>query len=193
MKKSLLLFLLFFGTVLSNAQETTSGSSILSRKNELRVDVLGLATSRVNLTYERFLNKNFSIGLSGIFSGNKKNKDDFDSGNVGSFTKTEIIPFVRYNLSQGARSFYFAEVFTDVNSGDYREILLLTDANNNHYYAISKSRYTDLGVGASVGYKYYIKDRFGIEFLVGGGWNLFNKDKSPDILSRVGLSLSYRF
>lgn len=192
MKKFPLLLLLLLGTLTVQAQETTK-SPILSRKNELRTDVVGLAMSRVNLTYERFLSKNFSVGLSGIFSGNKKNKDDFDSGNVGSFTKTELIPFVRYNLSQGARSFYFAEVFLDANSGDYREILLLVDANNNNYYAISKSRYSDLGAGASVGYKYYIKDQFGIEFLVGGGVNMFNKDKSPDVISRVGLSVSYRF
>lgn len=192
MKKFLILVLLL-AMAQSQAQENSKSSAILSRKNELRVDVVGLAMSRVNLTYERFLNKNFSVGLSGIFSGNKKNKDDFDSGNVGSFTKTELIPFVRYNLSQGARSFYFAEVFLDANSGDYREILLLTNASNNNYYAISKSRYSDLGAGVSVGYKYYIQDRFGIEFLVGGGWNLFNRDQSPDVLSRVGIGVSYRF
>jgi len=75
----------------------------------------------------------------------------------------------------------------------FREIVLLTDATNNNYYAIEKSKYSDLGLGAAVGYKYYIKDQFGIEFLVGFGSNLFNKDKSPDILSRVGLGVSYRF
>jgi hypothetical protein len=48
-------------------------------------------------------------------------------------------------------------------------------------------------MGAAVGYKYYIKDQFGIELLVGFGSNLFNKEKSPDILSRVGFSTSYRF
>jgi hypothetical protein len=48
-------------------------------------------------------------------------------------------------------------------------------------------------MGAAVGYKYYIKDQFGIEFLVGFGSNLFNKTKSLDIVSRVGLGVSYRF
>lgn len=193
MKKSILLFIILLGVIVANAQETTPVSTILSRKNELRVDVVGLGLSRVNLTYERFLNKKFSIGTAGVFSANKKNKDDFDQGNVNFFTKYEIIPFVRYNMSQGARSFYFAEIFTNINGGDFREILLLTDSANNHYYTIEKNSYVDLGIGAAVGYKYYIMDQFGIEFLVGLGSNLFNKDKSPDILSRVGLSVSYRF
>ncbi|WP_309642565.1 DUF3575 domain-containing protein [Flavobacterium sp.] len=191
MKKLILLLLL--GSQWIHAQDTIPKSPLLNKRNEVRVDVLGLAYSRLNITYERFLNHNFSVGVSGIYSSNKKNKDDFDEGNVNSFTKYEVIPFVRYNLSQGARSFYFAEIFADANGGDFREIVLLTDASNNDYYAIQKSSYSDLGLGAAIGYKYYIKDQFGIEFLVGFGSNMFNKDKSPDILSRVGLGVSYRF
>ncbi|WP_298223210.1 DUF3575 domain-containing protein [Flavobacterium sp.] len=191
MKK--LILLLWLGSQWIHAQDTIPKSPLLSKRNEVRVDVLALATSRLNITYERFLNKNFSVGVSGIYSNNKKNKDDFDEGNVDFFSKYELIPFVRYNLSQGARSFYFAEIFADANGGDFREIVLLSDATNNNYYAIEKSKYNDLGLGAAVGYKYYIKDQFGIEFLVGFGSNLFNKDKSPDILSRVGLGVSYRF
>ncbi len=190
--KKLILFLLL-GSQWIHAQDTIPKSPLLNKRNEVRVDVLALTMSRLNITYERFLNKNFSVGVSGVYSDNKKNKEDFDEGNVNSFTKYEVIPFVRYNLSQGARSFYFAEIFADANGGDFRDIVLLTDASNNNYYAIQKSKYSDVGLGAAVGFKYYIKDQFGIEFLVGFGSNLFNKDKSPDVLSRVGLGVSYRF
>lgn len=191
MKKIILLVLL--GSQWIQAQDTIPKSPITSKKNEIRVDVLSLATARYNLTYEHFLGKNFSVGLSGRFSSNKKVKDDFNEGNINTYAKYEVIPFVRYNLSQGSRSFYFVEIFTNINGGDFREIVLLTDAANNSYYVIQKSKYSDLGVGAAVGYKYYIKDQFGIELLVGSGANLFNKDKSPDVLSRVGLGVSYRF
>lgn len=191
MKKLLFLFLISFQLI--QAQDTIPNSLLFQKKNELRVDILAVAFSRLNVTYERFLNRKISIGITGIFSNSKKAKDDFDEGNINSFTKYELIPFARYNLSQGQRSFYFAEVFANVNGGDFREIALLTDAANNNYYAVSKSNYSDLGMGAAVGYKYYIKDQFGIELLVGFGSNLFNKDKSPDILSRVGFSTSYRF
>lgn len=191
MKKFIILLLLCSQWI--QAQDTIPKSVISSKKNEIRVDVLSLATARYNLTYERFLGKNFSVGLSGRFSSNKKVKDDFNEGNINTYAKYEVIPFVRYNLSQGSRSFYFAEIFTDINGGDFREIVLLNDATNNSYYVIQKSKYSDLGIGAAVGYKYYIKDQFGIELLVGSGANLFNKDKSPDVLSRVGLGVSYRF
>ena len=191
MKKLLFLFLLT--TQCIQAQDSIPKSPLLNKRNEIRVDVLALALARPNITLERFFSKSFSAGVSGIYSNTKKVKDDFDEGNINAYSKYEIIPFVRYNLSQGARSFYFAEVFANANGGDFREIVLLTDASNNHYYAIKKSNYTDLGIGAAVGYKYYIKDQIGIELLVGFGTNLFNKDKSPDILSRVGLGVSYRF
>ena len=191
MKKFILLLLL--GSQWIHAQDTIPKSTISTKRNEIRVNVLALAASKLNLTYEHFCGKNFSVGLSGVYSNSQKIKDDFDEGNINTYAKYEVIPFVRYNLSQGARSFYFAEIFADINGGYYREIALLTDASNNNYYAIQKTKYTDLGLGAAVGYKYYIKDQFGIEFLVGFGSNLFNTDKSPDILSRVGLGVSYRF
>ena len=191
MKK--LLLLLLFSIQLVHAQDSIPKSSLYSKKNEIRVDVLATALTRLNVTYERFLNKSFSVGVSGIFSNSKKLRDDFDAGNINNFTKYEIIPFVRYNLSQGQSSFYFAEIFADINGGDFREIVLLTDAANNNYYAVEKSKFTDLALGAAVGYKYYIKDQIGIEFLVGFGSNLLNKEKSLDIISRVGLGVSYRF
>ena len=192
MKKLLLLFLLSFQFM--QAQDSIPKSTLYNKKNEIRVDVLATALTRLNITYERFLDKKYSIGISCIYSNNNKLRDDFDAGNINNFTKYEIIPFVRYNLSQGQRSFYFAEIFADINGGDFREIVLLTDAaNNNYYYAVEKSNFTDVAMGAAVGYKYYIRDQFGIEFLVGFGSNLFNKTKSLDIVSRVGLGVSYRF
>ncbi len=191
MKKLLLLFLLSFQFM--QAQDSIPKSTLYNKKNEIRVDVLATALTRLNITYERFLDKKYSIGISCIYSNNKKLRDDFDAGNINNFTKYEVIPFVRYNLSQGQRSFYFAEIFANINGGDFREIVLLTDASDNNYYAVEKSNFTDVAMGAAVGYKYYIKNQFGIEFLVGFGSNLFNKTKSLDIVSRVGLGVSYRF
>ena len=194
MKKLLLLFLLCFQYI--QAQDSIPKSTLYNKKNEIRVDVLATALTRLNFTYERFLDKKYSIGISCIYSNNKKLRDDFDAGNINNFTQYEVIPFVRYNFSQGRRSFYFAEIFANVNGGDYREIVLLTDTANNinyNYYTVAESNFTDLAMGAAVGYKYYIKDQFGIEFLVGFGSNLFNKTKSLDIVSRVGLVVSYRF
>lgn len=169
-------------------------SELTKKHNEFRVELVSLITSsKANLTYERFLNNRFSAGLSLNYGNSKKVNDDFDQGNRNTIPKYEVIPFARYNLSNGQRSFYFAEVFLSANGGDFRETILKTDALGHDYYTIEKSKYSDLAAGAGVGYKYYIKDKFGIEFLVGFGSNMFNKDKSPDIISRVGLSFGYRF
>ena len=192
MKK--LIFILLLGCQFMNAQDTIPKSKLLHRKNEVRVDVLSmLAFSKLNITYERFLNNSFSVGVTGHSANSGKVNDDFDSGNRNTIPTYEVIPFVRYNLSKGIRSFYFAEVFVDANGGDFRETVRQTDEDGNGYYAIQKTKYSDVGVGAGLGYKLYIKDRIGIELEVGFGTNLIDKDKSPDYLSRVGLSVGYRF
>lgn len=192
MKK--LALILFLSFQFMNAQEAGNKSVLAAKRNEFRIDLLSLGMfSKMNLTYERFLNDRFSAGLSGSYTNSAKVNEDFDNGNRNNSPKYEVTPFVRYNLSKGASSFYFAEIFVAANGGDFRETVLLTDENNNSYYTIQKTKYSDVAIGAGLGYKFYIKDRFGLELLVGFGSNLFNKEKSPDILSRVGLGFSYRF
>ena len=192
MKK--LALILFLSFQFMNAQEAGNKSVLAAKRNEFRIDLLSLGMfSKMNLTYERFLNDRFSAGLSGSYTNSAKVNEDFDNGNRNNSPQYEVTPFVRYNLSKGASSFYFAEIFVAANGGDFRETVLLTDENNNSYYTIQKTKYSDVAIGAGLGYKFYIKDRFGLELLVGFGSNLFNKEKSPDILSRVGLGFSYRF
>ena len=192
MKK--LALILFLSFQFMNAQEAGTKSVLAAKRNEFRIDLLSLGMfSKMNLTYERFLNDRFSAGLSGSYTNSAKVNEDFDNGNRNNSPKYEVTPFVRYNLSKGASSFYFAEIFVAATGGDFRETVLLTDENNNSYYTIQKTKYSDVAIGAGLGYKFYIKDRFGLELLVGFGSNLFNKEKSPDILSRVGLGFSYRF
>ena len=189
MKKLVLILLLCSQFV--NAQDSLS-SALAIRKNEVRVDLLSLiALSKINLTYEHFFN-DFSVGVTGTYSNSDKVNEEFDSGNRNTIPKYEVIPFVRYKLSKSQASFYFAEVFVDANGGDFRETVRLVDGENA-YYTIQKTDYFDVAIGAGAGYKLYIKERFGIEFLVGFGANLIDREKSPDIISRVGLSFGYRF
>ncbi|HLF52813.1 DUF3575 domain-containing protein [Flavobacterium sp.] len=187
MKKFFFIALLSFQFM--NAQDSTS-----IRKNEVRFDVLSLiASSKFNISYERFLNDRFSAGLSTSYANSKKINDDFDEGYRNTMPKYEITPFVRYNLSKGISSFYFAEVFMSANGGDFKESVRLVDENNNGYYVNQKSDYFDLALGGGLGYKMYFKQKFAVEVLVGFGRNLINTDKSPDVLSRVGLNFGYRF
>jgi len=192
--KKIILFALLFAIQSGMAQQKDSIRSISNKKNEIRVDVFSLvAFSKFNLTVERFLKNNFSVGIMGSMANSNQVNSDFDAGYRNTIPKYEVIPFVRYNLSKGVSSFYFVEVFVSANGGDFRETVLLTDETNTNYYTIQKTKYSDVALGAAVGYKYYIKNQFGLEFLVGFGSNLFNRDKSPDVINRVGLGLSYRF
>ncbi|MBF6608605.1 MAG: DUF3575 domain-containing protein [Flavobacterium sp.] len=164
------------------------------KNNEFRIDVLSIvAFSKLNVSYERFLNKDFSIGVTVGYSDSKKINDDFDSGYRSTLPKYEVLPFVRYNLSKGQQRFYFAEIFASANAGDFRETVRLTNETGNGYYTIQKDDYFDIALGGALGYKMYFNDKFAAEFLVGFGTNLLDRDKSPDVVSRVGLSVGYRF
>ncbi|MBP6557256.1 MAG: DUF3575 domain-containing protein [Flavobacterium sp.] len=170
-------------------------SSVLdNKKNEFRVDLLSAVVwQKASLSYELFLGGNFSTGFNINFSDNKKLNEDFDNGYRNNVPKFEFNPYVRYQLSKGKKSFYFAEIFGSYNGGDFKEIVRLADENLNGYYSTKKSKYTDFGLGGGLGYKMYIKEAFVIEFLAGFGSNLTNRDKSPDVISRVGFNLGYRF
>ncbi len=191
MKK--LIFTLLLCTQFMSAQDSTYVSSLAGKKNEFRVDLLSLvALSKVNLSYERFLNKDFSVGLSANYSSSKSLNDDFDAGNRNNLPKYEVTPYVRYSISKSLLRYYFLEIFASANGGDFREIVRKVD-NTSGYYDIEKSTYFDVAVGGSAGYKMYFKEKFAVEFLVGFGVNTIETEKSPDVFSRVGLSFGYRF
>lgn len=191
MKKLYCLLLLL--PLVINAQETTN-TALDSKKNEFRVDVLSaLIYTKASLSYERFFGKDFSTGFNVNFSNSNKLNEDFDNGYRNNVPKFEFNPYIRYALSKSKSRYYFAEIFGSYNGGDFKEIVRVSGMAQPDYFTTRKSKYTDFGLGGSLGYKMYLKDSFALEFLVGFGSNLTNRDKSPDVISRVGLNLGYRF
>lgn len=188
MKKLLCTFL--FVPLLLSAQEESS----IAGKNEVRIDVFSaIAFSKLNLSYERFLNNDFSVGVHFGYADSDKVNKDFDKGFRSTLPKYDVTPYLRYNISKGQTRFYFAEAFLAANTGEFRETLRQIDNLGNGYYAIQKDDYFDIAVGAALGYKMYFSDKIAAEFLIGFGTNIIDKTKSPDVISRVGLSLGYRF
>lgn len=189
MKKIFCLFLLF--SLASQAQEN---AVLAGKKNEFRVDVLSaLVYQKASFSYERFFGKDWSTGFNVNFSNSNKLNDDFDNGYRNNVPKYEFNPYLRYALSKSKSRYYFAEIFGSYNGGDYKEIIRIGDMALPDYYTTKKSTYTDFGLGGSLGYKMYFHDKIALEFIVGFGKNLTNIDKSPDVISRVGLNLGYRF
>src|SRR5690349_19076889 len=121
MKKLLCLFLLF-----SLALQAQESAPLDHKKNEFRVDVLSaIVWQKASLSYERFFGGNFSTGINVNFSDSKQLNDDFDDGYRNNVPKYEFNPYVRYQLSKGKKSFYFAEAFASYNGGDFKEIIRL--------------------------------------------------------------------
>ncbi|ESU28177.1 hypothetical protein FLJC2902T_15220 [Flavobacterium limnosediminis JC2902] len=195
MKKiAFLATLLFFQ--LTSAQDsgtTQTASSIELKKNEIKFDVVALiAMSKFHVSYERFLNNDFSVGISGVLNASNKNKEDFDNGFNETLPQYEVNPFVRYSLSKSAVSYYFVEAFISVNGGKYRELRRFTEDGYGYWDAV-EDNYTDMAIGGAAGYKLYIKEKFGIEVFVGVGRNILNMETSPTYVQRVGANFGYRF
>lgn len=188
MKKILVALLLFSGIV--NAQNE---STISDKKNEFRIDVLSaILSSKISVSYERFFSNDFSVGLNVNYSDSKKLTEDFEEGYTNTIAKYEVNPYLRYALSKGKTNYYFAEIFTSFNGGDFKEIIREENAGTA-VYTTKISSYSDIAAGGSLGYKMYFKESIALELLVGFGYNLLNTDKSPDKITRVGINLGYRF
>lgn len=192
MKKLFFLFLML--PLALQAQEGVENTILADKKNEVRVDVLSaIIYTKASLSYERFFGKDWSTGLNVSYSNSNKLNDDFDNGYRNNVPKYEFNPYIRYALSKSKSRYYFAEVFGSYNGGDYKEIVRVSGMAMPDYYFIRKSKYSDFGLGGSMGFKMYFNNSIALELLVGFGSNLTNKEKSPDVISRVGLNLGYRF
>ncbi|WP_313807371.1 hypothetical protein [Flavobacterium sp.] len=195
MKKLFLLALFSVGTVSAQQQQDSTEvvSPIALKKNEVRFDVVSLITeTKIHLSYERFLNKDFSVGLSAISAQSSKKKDDFESNFNRTLPEYQIIPYVRYSLSKSQVSYYYVEAFASANGGKFKTQERFVEGGNGYYQAVENT-YFDIALGGAVGYKLYFSDKFAVDLFVGMGKNLLNTDESPELVPRVGGSFGYRF
>lgn len=197
MKKISYLLVLFLSVgAFAQSNETTATdtivSPILAKKNEVKIDVLNLvAFGKLGISYERFLNKDFSVGITGMMFNKNSKTDDFLTDDTRTLIDYQVIPYVRYAMSKSATNLYYLEAFSNINGGQYKELKTLNNGTAD-YVVVTKKDYNDIALGAAVGYKLYFKESFVIDLTVGIGKNLFNSD-SPSTVSRLGLNLGYRF
>ena len=167
-------------------------SPILAKKNEVKIDVLNLAAfGKLGISYEHFLNKDFSVGITGMMFNKKSKTDDFLTDDTRTLIDYQVIPYVRYAMSKSATNLYYLEGFVNINGGEYKE---LTTRNNGvaDYVIVTRNDYNDVALGGSVGYKLYFKESFVLDLTVGIGKNLF-QENSPSTVARLGINLGYRF
>lgn len=193
MKKISLLFC-FFLALGSYAQTNSDSlvSPIVAKKNEVKIDGLNLISNgRLGISYERFLNSNFSVGITGMFLNKSSKEDKFATDDTRTLIDYQVIPYVRYALSKSAVNLYYVEAFTSINGGQFKELVTLNNGAAD-YVITSVKDYNDVAIGASVGYKFYIKESFVVDVTIGMGKNLLHTD-SPKNISRLGINLGYRF
>ena len=193
MKKISLLFC-FFLALGSYAQTNSDSlvSPIVAKKNEVKIDGLNLISNgRLGISYERFLNSNFSVGITGMFLNKSSKEDRFATDDTRTLIDYQVIPYVRYALSKSAVNLYYVEAFTSINGGQFKELVTLNNGAAD-YVVTSVKDYNDVAIGAAVGYKFYIKESFVVDVTIGMGKNLLHAD-SPKNISRLGINLGYRF
>ncbi|ASW73099.1 hypothetical protein IQ37_16855 [Chryseobacterium piperi] len=178
MKKTFLLIILFaFYSV--NAQNET-GANPNQKNNEIRLNLIAPLSGAVEVNFERYLNKNSSLGISAFFVYDHTKDEDLNY---------YISPYYRYYLGKKYASGFFVEGFGMFTSIDGKKIYSpdrLTFTENKDVY--------DVALGAGLGYKLVTKKGLVFEANAGYGKLLFNADKTDhNVVAKYGLSIGYRF
>lgn len=105
--------------------------------------------------------------------------------------KFEVEPFVRYSISKNIQRFFYLESFSSICNGNYKEIKRLSDGEYA-FYDRTKSNFTNVAVGAAIGYKFYVKEHFCMDFNFGLSTFVYSK-KETESLPKFGINLGYRF
>ncbi len=182
MKKTFLLIVFSFTlfTIKAQNQNDTIVPNT-EKKNDVKINALFTAMGLLEITYERNLNENSSIGIVGLYAFNQKYDEDVNY---------LISPFYRRYFSKKYASGVFVEGFATLGSVDGKQ---LYDKNGNLTLNEGPD-VIDLSLGLSFGYKWVTKSGFVFEALVGMGGNLFNADKTDhNVINRRAISIGYRF
>ncbi len=182
MKKSIVFFL-FVVFIISQIEAQEDENELLGR-NELKLNAFNLiAFTFVDASYETLLNEESSFGVGVLF--NIGSEDEI----LDEIRNFSITPYYRQYFSKQYAKGFFVEGFGMINSGkqlDFYEVFEMT-------MAVEGESYTDFALGISVGGKFVTPRGFIVEIYTGLGRNLLGSEFAPDIVSRGGVSLGYRF
>jgi|TARA_R110002051_G_scaffold254853_1_gene313849 hypothetical protein len=177
LSSSLILFALFLG----QSQDISSDSQ---PQDELKINAFNLiAFSYVDVSYERLLNEESSLGVGILFNIGEDNEV------LDYFRTFSITPYYRQYFSKQYAEGFFVEGFGMLNSGeDYYYTF-----DNQGSESSTEETYTDFALGISVGGKFVTQRGFIAEIYTGLGRNLLGGEFAPEIVGRGGISLGYRF
>jgi hypothetical protein len=157
-------------------------------KNEIRINAFNLLMFKsLDLSYERALNDESSVGINTMFSldGNSRFNKDAPYYYEG-FTLT---PYYRLYFGKKNNAGFFAEGFIMLASGQY---------DYYHYetfesYDYQLHNFTDLAVGFSIGVKFLSKRNFVGNIHAGVGRYFIEDEYAPSVVGRFSVSFGWRF
>ncbi len=183
MKKSTLIvmMLLLGGALFAQEQDKT----FLTKKNEVKLNLpMTIFSSFPEISYERILQEDISVGASFGFSLNNDDSDDL---------KMQFSPYFRWFFGgsmESARK-YAGGFFIEVNSAvysyeeeEYDELLIGGTHEPN------KESRVGAGLGLGFGWKFVSKNNWCGEILLGAGKDFAHSDNG---YPRVGISIGKRF
>ena len=180
MKKNFLLAMILFAFYSVNAQNTKTNEDPSERKNEIKLNLIAPLSGAVEAGFERYLNKNSSLGISAFMVYDNTKEDDLNYF---------ISPYYRYYFGKKYASGFFAEGFGMFTSIDGKKIY----AADNIAFTEGKNVY-DLALGAGLGWKLVTKKGIVFEANAAYGRLVFNADKTDhNQVIKLGLSMGYRF
>jgi hypothetical protein len=154
-------------------------ASFTQAQQEIKVDIFdALALKTIEVTYERYIDDQSSVGVSGLINF-EKNSADFRYNE-----KRAITPFFRHYFTTDSQWNFFGEGFFSFNFGEKEHEM---NGGPNTY-----EDYTDGALGVAIGTKYISEKGMTIDIYAGAGRNLFS-DNSPVIVPRVGVNVGWRF
>ncbi|MEM6516527.1 MAG: DUF3575 domain-containing protein, partial [Bacteroidota bacterium] len=143
-----------------------------NNKNEVRLNALLAVIGGIELSYERLLNEESSIGISAMVGYD----DDVLNG-----IEYYISPYYRIYFGKKYAGGFFIEGFAMLNSVETNFSLFNTEEERNYV--------TDFGLGFGLGGKWILKDKIVLELNYGLGRNLFKNDETDiDIIGKAGAS-----
>ncbi len=181
MKKRGVSFLLLLSVLMGWSQDMGDNSQ---PSNEMKINAFNLiAFTFLDLSYETLLNEEASLGVGILFN---LGSDDEIFDEIRDFS---ITPYYRQYFSKQYAEGFFVEGFGMLNSG--RQVDFFEDFEQTQ--PIEGESFTDFALGISVGGKFVSPRGFVVELYTGLGRNLLGSEYAPDVVSRGGISLGYRF
>ena len=157
-------------------EETTEENPSLLGNNEIKVNAAYLVAGIPEISYERILSDDTSLGVALVLNANSYIDYDF-----------LLIPYGRLYFGQKRNAGFFLEgnaaVYTEEASRDFFE-------SGREYKEGSQ---LGLGLGLGIGAKFLTRSGWVGEILGGLGRNFINTDYISELYPRLGISLGKRF